>query len=325
MAKFDIYQAVTDRILDMLDRGTAPWRSPIRVAGSEGQVAGLPTNLISQKAYRGLNVFLLACTAIMEGYVSPYWLTYKQAQSRGGHVRRGEKSSLVIFWKRYAAQDRETGQDVTVPLLRHYKVFNAEQCDGLDKDNPTGQAPAAETEIEQPVDPITDVQDVVDGFPSPPRIEHAGYQAFYEPKADRVQIAPAQRFASHESYYATLFHELAHATGHSTRLNRGLDEQPPPFGSPDYSKEELIAEMGAAFLCAVAGISPATIELSAAYIDGWRRKLKDNKKLLVQAAGQGQRAADHILGVNWDESGNIVAATAPGRDVSVQPAPIDLG
>ncbi|MEM7682954.1 MAG: zincin-like metallopeptidase domain-containing protein, partial [Planctomycetota bacterium] len=178
---------------------------------------------------------------------------------------------------------------------------------------------------EQPVDPITDVQDVVDGFPSPPRIEHAGYQAFYEPKADRVQIAPAQRFASHESYYATLFHELAHATGHSTRLNRGLDEQPPPFGSPDYSKEELIAEMGAAFLCAVAGISPATIELSAAYIDGWRRKLKDNKKLLVQAAGQGQRAADHILGVNWDESGNIVAATAPGRDVSVQPAPIDLG
>ena len=118
----------------------------------------------------------------------------------------------------------------------------------------------------------------------------------YLPKVDMVRIAAPDRFQTRESYYATLFHELAHSTGHKSRLNRGLGEQLAPFGSADYSKEELVAEMGSAFLCAAAGISPPTIEQSAAYIDGWRKKLRDDKKLIVQAAGQGQKASDYVLG-----------------------------
>jgi hypothetical protein len=128
--------------------------------------------------------------------------------------------------------------------------------------------------------------------------------ACYKPATDAVGMPDRERFESTESYYATLFHELVHSTGHRKRLDRGLDPRPPPFGSADYSKEELVAEMGASFLAAHAGISPATIEQSAAYIDGWRRKLRDDKKLVVQAAGAGQRAADHILGVAWDEATN---------------------
>jgi antirestriction protein ArdC len=130
---------------------------------------------------------------------------------------------------------------------------------------------------------------------------------------DSVQIPKQERFESAESYYATLFHELAHSTGHSKRLDRGLDKKLAPFGSSDYSKEELVAELGAAFLAATAGISPPTIEQSAAYIDNWRKKLRGDKKMIVQAAGAGQRAADHILGVTWDES-NDNARPPPSAD-----------
>lgn len=132
-------------------------------------------------------------------------------------------------------------------------------------------------------------------------MKHISSAAMYLPSTDTIRIAAPERFETRESYYATLFHELSHSTGHKSRLNRDLGEEVSPFGSPDYSKEELVAEMGSAFLCAASGISPPTIEQSAAYIDGWRKKLKDERRLVVQAAGQGQRAADHILGVSFAE------------------------
>ena len=294
MAKIDIYQAVTDRILETLDRGTVPWRHPIKRSGASGG-DGLPRSMSSKKPYRGVNVFLLAMTAWAKGYESAYWLTYRQANQQGGQVRKGEKASLVVFWKRYVTKDKETGEDKVVPVMRHYNVFNAEQVQGIEAPDAVQPDPDAE-----PFEPIAEAEKIVTGYAGGPVIEYGGGQAYYRPSNDTVRIAEPGRFEGPESYYATLFHELAHSTGHSSRLNRGLDKNLAPFGSPDYSKEELVAEMGAAFLAAAAGISPPTIDQSAAYIDGWRKKLKGDKKLIVQAAGAGQRAADHVLGATWD-------------------------
>ncbi|TWT48988.1 ArdC family protein [Botrimarina hoheduenensis] len=288
----DIYQEVTSRILELLETGVAPWRQPIKRSANGD---GMPKSLSSGKNYRGINVFLLAMTSWAHGYESDYWATFNQVTKQEGKVKKGEKSTLVVFWKQAATKDKESGDEITIPVLRHYNVFNAEQCDGIEApDQATGEIES------EPFVPIVEADRIVTSYTGGPLVMHTGSAAMYLPKIDTVRIASPDRFDSRESYYATLFHELAHSTGHKSRLNRGLDESPAPFGSPDYSKEELVAEMGSAFLCASAGISPPTIEQSAAYIDGWRKKLKDDKKLVVQAAGQGQRAADHILGVSFE-------------------------
>eukprot|EP00752_Nemacystus_decipiens_P015806 g14116.t1 len=234
-----------------------------------------------------------------KGYESDYWLTYKQAKQQGGQVRKGEKSSLVVFWKSYVAEDRDIGEDKAIPVIRHYNVFNAEQCDGMETPYDPAKAGTERKEELVEVEPIVACERVVEGYKDGPVISSGGVQAFYRPLADSVQIPKPERFESAERYYATLFHELAHSTGHSSRLDRGLNKKLTPFGSADYSREELIAEMGAAFLAATTGISPPTIDQSAAYINGWRQKLEGNKRLIIQAAGAGQRAADHILDVKW--------------------------
>lgn len=291
MSRPDLYQAVTDRILEMLDAGVVPWRHPIR--GADG---GWPRNLHSGRPYRGVNVFLLAVTAWMKGYGSAGWLTFRQARERGGHVRQGEKSSLVVFWKPYETTDRATGEPKTVAVLRHYRVFNAEQCEGV-------QPPETMPEPEGPVEPIEAAERIMAGYQDGPVIEHGGTGAFYRPSTDLVRLPEPDRFLSRAFYYATAFHELGHSTGHSTRLDRGLDRDLAPFGSADYSKEELVAEMASAFLCATAGISPPTIEQSAAYIAGWAKRLKEDRTLVVAAAGAGQRAADWVLGRRDHEPG----------------------
>ena len=295
---FDIYQAVTDRITEMLDRGTVPWRHPIHNTGGDGR----PKNLESGKPYRGVNVFLLGITSWMKGYGSAYWMTFRQAQENGGHVKKGEKSSMVVFWKQYETTDRQTGQPKKVPVLRYFNVFNAEQVDGV-------KVPDALAEPAQPFEPIAEAEKIVAGYIDGPQIEHAGTQAFYRPLEDLVRMPKPERFLSREFYYATGFHELAHSTGHGKRLNRGLETKLAPFGSPDYSREELVAEMGSAFLCAVAGISPPTIEQSAAYIAGWKKKLAGDPRLVVSAAGAGQRAADWILGQRGEQPANDAPAT----------------
>jgi len=315
MAKIDIYQAVTDRILELLDQGTVPWRHPITPGSPGNGGGGFPINLISGKPYRGINIFLLACTAMTQGYRSPYWLTYKQAKAKGGQVKRGEKSSLVVFWKKYNTTDRETGDAKMVPVIRHYNVFNTEQCNGLPPE--VSGVPGVETEDRDGSGEFEIIQTaaaIVDGYSGGsggrggPLIEDGWNQAAYSPLRDQVRMPKPEDCESPERYYTTLFHELVHSTGHSKRLDRGIDKNLRPFGSADYSKEELVAEMGAAFLAASAGIGHETIEQSAAYINGWRRKLKGDKKLVVQASGAAQRAADHILGVVWDAPTNAGAA-----------------
>lgn len=287
---FDLYQEVTDRIVEMLEQGVAPWRSPIMGA----EAAGYPRNLVTDKPYRGVHVFLLAFNAWSQGYGSSYWLTFNQAKTKGGMVRKGEKSSMVVFWKQYETEDRDTGEAKTVPVLRYYRVFNAEQCEGIEVPDATTFTPADFA-------PLEACEHIVSGYPNGPAIEHGGTRAFYRPSTDTVRLPEPKRFTAGEAYYATLFHELAHSTGHSRRLDRGLDTEPAPFGSPSYCREELIAEMAASFLSAEAGIHPATLGSSAAYLQGWLTCLKQDKKLVIQAARAGQKAADWVLDRKFGE------------------------
>lgn len=283
----DLYTTITEQLIGMLEQGVIPWRSPIMAKAG----GGWPKNLERGQEYRGVNVFLLAYAAWQKGYASPYWLTFNQAKARGGSVRKGEKSTLVVFWKPYETMDRETGEAVTVPVLRFYHVFNTEQCEGMSLPTPTQEATGIA------FSPVEAAESLAKGYAGGPATIHHGTQAYYMPQADEVHIPEPAQFRSTEDYYATLYHELAHSTGHSSRLARGLDTTPAPFGSKDYGREELVAEMAAAFLCGHAGIAPATVTNHAAYIQGWITTLKGDKRLAISAAGVAQKAADWIRGV----------------------------
>lgn len=293
----EIYAEVTNKIVSMLEAGVVPWRSPILAQSTPGG-AGWPKNLDSGRDYRGVNVFLLAFTAWCNGYSSPNWLTFNQAKAKGGSVRRGEKASMVVFWKSYKTKDKATEEPVTVPVLRYFNVFNLEQCEGITV--PTNDAPASETTV---FTPIEAAERLVSGFEGRPEIEHRGNRAYYIPKLDTIHVPPPSKCVSPEAFYATVFHELGHASGHSSRLNRGIDTQLAPFGSPEYAREELIAEMTAAFLCGHTGIAPETVENSASYIASWIKTLKGDKRLAVSAAGAAQRAADWIRGIRPQAGG----------------------
>jgi antirestriction protein ArdC len=302
---FDIYAEVTGNIVAMLERGVVPWRSPIL-----GQAkAGWPKNMESDKPYRGVNTFLLAVTAWVQGYSSSCWLTFNQAKARGGNVKKGQKSSMVVFWKQYPTTDRKTGEPVTVPVLRYYNVFNVEQCEGIEIPDAVKFEPTPFTKNEA-------CEKIVSGYEDRPEIEHAGCRAYYTPKLDAVTIPAPSRFTSGDEYYGTLFHELVHSTGHSKRLDRGIDSQVRSFDSAEYAREELVAEMGAAFLCGHAGITPATVENSAAYIGGWIKTLKGDPRLAVVAAGAAQRAADWIQGHRGTGESPAAVPVEPGPEIT---------
>jgi len=281
------YKVITDKILEKLEQGTVPWHQPWSTEMSK--------NLVSRKEYRGINIFVLGSM----GYANPYWLTFKQADQLGGHVRRGEKSTPVVFWKwmeKNATDLNEDGEprNKSYPVLRYYKVFNLDQCDAI----PVEKIPALETR--QDFHPIQEAEAVVRDMPHAPEIDHESRQALYRPSTDSIEMPPSELFGSDEEYYSTLFHELTHSTGHRSRLHRFNDEELAPFGSGDYSKEELIAEMGAAFLCGHCTIVNRTIDNSAAYIQGWLNRLRNDKKLVVLAGAQAQKAADCILARYWN-------------------------
>ena len=283
----DVYAIVTEKIINMLESGVVPWRRP-------WTSTGLPRNLVSKKPYKGINYFLLSATK----YVSPFWLTYRQAREVGGHVRKGEESTIVIFWK--VEDSKRSNEDLEVEetddknrrrfLLRFYRVFNLEQCElpqaVLDK------LPKIETYQH---DPIEAAERIIANMPNPPEIQYAGSKAFYSPITDRITLPPRELFSSAEEFFGTLAHEASHASGHPKRLNRESIAEAAPFGSPIYAVEELVAEMSAAYLCAEAGISPAVLENQAAYVQGWMAKLRGEKRMVVIAAAQAQRAADYIL------------------------------
>lgn len=273
--KVDVYQKVTDKIIESLEKGVVPWRKPWTTEP--------PRNLNSKRRYTGLNSFLLA----LSPYASPYWCTFKGAKAAGGSVKKGERGTMVIFWRLFEVDDPQAkGGKKKIPLLRAYTVFNVEQCENV-------KIPAGKT---REFSPVEEAQNVIDHMPDVPAILFEGNSAHYIPSSDEVTIPPKGTFATAEGFYGTIFHELVHSTGHETRLGRVDDWT--QFGSDPYAKEELVAEMGASLLCAITGVTPddALYENNVAYIKSWLGKLKQDKKILVSAASQAQKAADYILG-----------------------------
>lgn len=283
-----VYDIINNRITDLLEQGTIPWHKPWNAS------TNYPKNLISKKEYRGINIFILANSP----YSSPYWMTFKQIQDKGGHVLKGEKSTPIIFWKWLNTADSEGSESqdsriVKIPMLRYYNVFNLEQTEGI-------TAPVPEENIDH--QPLPLPEQVFQNMPQRPELKFGGNRAYYSPTLDYVQLPHLSTFNTPEEYYNTLWHELSHATGHSKRLARKSILEPSYFGSHEYSKEELVAEMGAAFLSGYCGTENVTIENSAAYIKGWLKALKNDKTLLIHAAAQAQKAADFILNRKGGES-----------------------
>lgn len=288
-----VYQIVTEKIIGLLEAGTVPWRKPWHSA-SNGQWA--PRNLVSGKPYRGVNVFLLGAAP----YSSPFWMTYKQALELGGHVNKGETSTIVIFWKIDAfkvepdANNPDDDGKRKRVILRYYRVFNSEQCE-LPEKVLAKIAAATKPEPDASFDPIAAAQAIADGYKGAPPVTLGGDKAYYQPREDRITVPCKERFGKPAEFYSTLFHEMGHSTGHETRLKRKGIMDAIIFGSGDYSREELVAEMTACFLCAEAGIAPLTVENSASYLASWLKVLKEDCKAVVIAAAQAQKASDYIL------------------------------
>lgn len=291
----DAYQEITDRLIELMQDGTNPWASPYTTSG-------LPLSMSTGKPYRGINILLLGFSP----YTSPYWGTYKKITELGGQVRKGEKGTMVVFWKRFAREAKdETGRTVRDDtgrpvlknsfVLRYYTVFNAEQADNLPaKYHPTDDRPI-EKRLEQ-------AETIITGYDNGPRLVSEDQTCgWYLPISDTVNVPKPENMKTLEEWYSCTFHELTHSTGHKSRLNReGVQLGAHKRGSV-YAFEELVAEMGAAILCSVAGID-GTFENSAAYLRGWIQYLTDDPQAAVRAAGKAQRAVDRILGVTWEDA-----------------------
>lgn len=264
-----VYQEVTDRIIAQLEKGAAPWIKPW-----SGAPQGADINYVSGKAYRGINRILLA----MSGFSTPVWATFNQWADKGGTVRKGEKGTRITLYKPISITDKDSGEERAVPLLRTFVVFNAEQVDGIEF-----KAPEPMTEPER--------HDACEETirKSGATIRFGGDRACFIPSADIIQMPHLGDFKSREHYYATAFHELVHWTGHEHRLDRNLKGK---FGNTDYAFEELVAEMGAAMLCADHQIEGDLRH--AGYIQSWLKCLKDDSKAIFKAAALAEKAATFI-------------------------------
>lgn len=290
MSNETVYQIVTDKIIEHLENGVAPWRMPWR-ADDQG-----PRNLDGHR-YRGINVLLLIMESMSNGYQSPYWLTFNQAKAKGGSVKKGEKSTVIVFWKKIMVREKNeaTGkiEKKIIPMLRYYRVFNLEQTEGVKIPRKVleDQLAAAKPDVDH--DPIAEAEAILAGWEDAPKITKRGSRAYYVPSTDKITVPAVKSYHSAEEYYSTVFHELAHSTGHESRLDR-FSGKNGAFGSHDYGREELVAEMTNAFLCAEAGIT-TTIENSAAYLASWIKTIKEDVRAVVVAAGAAQKAADMIM------------------------------
>lgn len=280
----DIYSRVTSKIIADLEQGVRPWQRPWNASHAAGNIIrprranGLP--------YRGVNVLLLWSEAQEKGFSAPIWVTYKQAESMGAQVRKGEHGSLVVYADRINKTEADDqGQESTreIAFMKGYTVFNVEQVDGL---------PAHYYAKATPPQPVERIEQAEAFFAATgATIQHGGSKAFYAPSRDLVQMPPRESFRDAESYCATLSHELTHWTSHPSRMARELGKR---FGDHAYAAEELIAEMGSAFLCADLGITPVNREDHAAYLAHWLQVLKADSRAIFTAASQAQRAADYL-------------------------------
>jgi antirestriction protein ArdC len=285
-AKPDLYQEVTNTIIKALENGAAPWVCPWKKAKTSGII---PTRSNGQP-YQGVNVVLLWAAQQERGYSSNQWFTLKQASALGARVRKGETASHVVFTDAIQTikQDKSGNDtDVSIPFLKRYCVFNAQQIDGL----PVNEDQAAQEALSQTQQ--TQRIDALDTFfaSSGALVRHGGNRAFYAPSLDSIAMPDFHQFPVAEHYYGTLAHELTHWTGHETRCNREFSKR---FGDAQYAAEELVAEIGAAFLCAGLGIEPKTMDNHVNYLAHWLELLKDDKRAIFTAASAAQKAANFI-------------------------------
>jgi antirestriction protein ArdC len=284
--RIKLYDEVTARIITELEAGRVPWVQPWGRSG--GAEAGLPRNALTARNYSGVNVLILWGAVIAHGYPSQSWLTFKQALEAGGNVIKGERGTTVVYADRFTPEAekeraRATGEDArAVPFLKRFTVFNVAQCEGLRPGLAADPAPLPEREI-MPV-----AEEVIAASGVDFRI--GGDRAFYAPSQDFVQVPPQPAFYEQIYYYRTALHELTHATGHPSRLARKILN---PFGSKDYAREELVAEMGSAFLCAALGIQPTVRH--ADYLASWLEVLREDNRAIFRAASQASKAADWLL------------------------------
>ncbi len=274
-----VYDIITDRIIEQLEKGTIPWHKPWK-AGHES----LAMNFVSKNAYKGINSIMTN----FQDYDSPYWATFLQIKKAGGTVTKGQKSTPVIFWK-FLEKENKDGEVDKIPMLKYFNIFNLDQTTGIDYEKPS-------EELKTPFEQIQTCTEVLyNKPPGMPRVEHVENRAYYAPKRDIINMPKKEAFDSEQSYYAVLFHEMIHSTGHEIRLNRDGIVDNKHFGSETYCKEELVAEFGACFLNGHSGILNHTLDNSTAYIQGWLKQLKKDNKLVISAASKAQKAADYIL------------------------------
>lgn len=274
--KKDMYAIINNMIMDKLQSGKAPWRQTWNDFGPA-------RNYVNKKPYRGINALLLNNL----DFEYPLYLTFLQAKELGGHIKKGSKSIEVIYWKTLEFENEDKIKKI--PFLRYYNVFNIECVDGINIKLPTKYVN----------DPIEQAETIISDMPSKPIIEHGGDQPYYNWKEDKVKVPHRDNFILSDEYYATLFHELAHSTGHESRLNRDTCMKPAAYGTSDYCKEELVAEIATCFLCGEAGIANAVINNSSAYIKFWLERLthilREDTKAFVKASALAQKAVDFIL------------------------------
>ncbi|MCA9027599.1 MAG: DUF1738 domain-containing protein [Planctomycetaceae bacterium] len=282
----DVYQRVTDKIIADLTRGVRPWHRPWQAEYAAGRITRPLRH--NGEPYHGVNILMLWAEAEERRLACPYWLTFQQAKQLGGHVRKGEKGSTVVYASSF--QKTETGTDgqeieETIPFLKQYTVFNAEQCEGL----PERYSKLAEPPRDdlQPVERVSSLVAVTGA-----EVRTGGTRAYYAIGQDYVQLPPLPTFRDAESHAATLLHEMTHWTRHPSRLDRDLGRK--RFGDAGYAMEELVAELGAAFLCADLGVTPEVREDHASYIDSWLQVLQQDKRAIFTAASHASKAVDYL-------------------------------
>lgn len=287
MAKaVDIYTQITNKIISDLEKGVPTWVKPWNTGTLSGRIT-LPLRHNGQ-AYRGLNILLLWLAIIERGYTFNRWMTYKQARELGGQVMKGTKGEAVIYADAiHKTETDDNGQEIAykIPFMKSYTVFNVEQIDGL---------PDSFYTKAEPVNPDICRDDTLEAFFTATKatIRHGGSRAFYNNSLDFVQMPPLECFITSEAYYATLAHEMTHWTRHERRLNRKFGRK--RWGDEGYAQEELVAELGAAFVCAELGITPEVREDHASYIQEWLKVLKNDRRAVFTAAAHAQRAVDYL-------------------------------
>ena len=296
----DVYQKITDQIVSELEKGVRPWHQPWNAAHMEGRVA-LPLRH-NGVAYRGVNVLALWMQAMAKGYTAPVWMTFKQALALGANVRKGEKGSLVVYADKITRTetDAETNEESTraIPFMKGYTVFNAEQIEGLSDLYYAKPAPLTPT--------IQRMARVEAFFAATGvTVRNGGNRAYYSASTDHVQMPPIESFRDAGAYYATLGHETTHWTKHPMRLDRDFGRK--RWGDEGYAMEELVAELGAAFLSADLELTPEPREEHASYIESWLKVLKSDSRAIFAAASHAQRAADFLHGLQMSAKADAAA------------------